>query len=54
MYSANLTSLLARPGREKPITALEQLEVAMNTKGYELLVEKLSSSYGTLQVLKFF
>ncbi|KAK6635303.1 hypothetical protein RUM44_000554 [Polyplax serrata] len=49
MYSANLTSLLARPGREKPITVLEQLEVAMKTRGYELLVEKHSSSYTTLQ-----
>lgn len=50
MYSANLTSLLARPGREKPITILEQLEMAMNGRGYELLVEKHSSSYSTLQV----
>ena len=50
MYSANLTSLLARPGREKPITVLEQLDMAMETRGYQLLVEKHSSSLTTLQV----
>ncbi|EEB13339.1 glutamate receptor U1 precursor, putative [Pediculus humanus corporis] len=49
MYSANLTSLLARPGREKPITVLEQLDTAMETRGYQLLVEKHSSSLTTLQ-----
>lgn len=54
MYSANLTSLLARPGREKPITTLEQLEQAMENRGYHLLVEKHSSSYTTLQVCLIF
>lgn len=49
MYAANLTSLLARPGREKPIENLWQLENAMATKGYKLLVEKFSSSYSLLE-----
>nr|CAD7393006.1 unnamed protein product [Timema cristinae] len=49
MYSANLTSLLAKPGRESPISTLEQLEFAMKTQGYQLLVEIHSSSYGILE-----
>ncbi|KAK3922609.1 Ionotropic receptor 40a [Frankliniella fusca] len=90
MYSANLTSLLARPGRgkaaqcaggaqsdecsvssltvagsnnllyhsifcillplkERPISNLEQLAEAMETRGYQLLVEKHSSSYNVLE-----
>nr|WBU77225.1 ionotropic receptor [Odontothrips loti] len=49
MYSANLTSMLARPGRERPISNLEQLADAMETRGYQLLVEKHSSSYNILE-----
>ncbi|XP_034250854.1 ionotropic receptor 40a [Thrips palmi] len=49
MYSANLTSMLARPGRERPISNLEQLADAMQTRGYQLLVEKHSSSYNILE-----
>lgn len=68
MYSANLTSLLARPGRgnyeiirkmskfkknvkiEKPITNLYQLETAMLNRGYQLFVERHSSSFSLLEV----
>ncbi|XP_063231510.1 ionotropic receptor 40a isoform X2 [Bacillus rossius redtenbacheri] len=49
MYSANLTSLLARPGREAPINTLAKLERAMKEDGYQLLVESHSSSYGILE-----
>ncbi|XP_050500121.1 ionotropic receptor 40a isoform X1 [Diabrotica virgifera virgifera] len=49
MYSANLTSLLARPGREKAIHNLYQLEHAMTSRGYKLYVEKHSSSHGFLE-----
>ncbi|KAJ8928413.1 hypothetical protein NQ314_019002, partial [Rhamnusium bicolor] len=49
MYSANLTSLLARPGREKAINNLYQLETAMKSRGYNLFVENHSSSYGLLE-----
>ncbi|KAI5643750.1 ligand-gated ion channel domain-containing protein [Phthorimaea operculella] len=49
MYSANLTSLLARPAREKPIGTLQDLEVAMRDYGYELVVERHSSSLAILQ-----
>jgi len=52
MYSANLTSLLARPVREKPITTLQHLQLAMENQDYQLLVEKHSSSFATLQVSK--
>ncbi|XP_045493424.1 ionotropic receptor 40a [Colias croceus] len=49
MYSANLTSLMARPAKEQPIGTLEVLEEAMRKKGYELVVEKHSSSLTILQ-----
>ncbi|XP_074037326.1 ionotropic receptor 40a isoform X2 [Leptinotarsa decemlineata] len=49
MYSANLTSLLARPGREKAINNLYQLEHAMETRDFKLFVEKHGSSYGLLE-----
>ncbi|KAJ8912544.1 hypothetical protein NQ315_006615 [Exocentrus adspersus] len=49
MYSANLTSLLARPGRERAINNLYQLENAMESRGYSLYVEKHSSSYDLLE-----
>ncbi|XP_046960635.1 ionotropic receptor 40a [Vanessa cardui] len=49
MYSANLTSLLARPAREQPIGTLQALEEAMRDKGYELVVEGHSSSMAILQ-----
>jgi hypothetical protein len=51
MYSANLTSLLAKPGREKAINNLDQLEKAMATRGYDLFVERHSSSYSLFEVL---
>lgn len=50
MYSANLTSLLARPAKEQPIGTLIALEEAMRDKGYELVVERHSSSLAILQV----
>ncbi|XP_049866227.1 ionotropic receptor 40a [Pectinophora gossypiella] len=49
MYSANLTSLLARPARERPIGTLPALEEAMRDRGYELVVERHSSSLAILQ-----
>nr|XP_008195465.2 PREDICTED: uncharacterized protein LOC658055 isoform X1 [Tribolium castaneum] len=49
MYSANLTSLLAKPGREKAINNLNQLEKAMATRGYDLYVERHSSSYSLFE-----
>nr|QZH55076.1 ionotropic receptor 40a [Achelura yunnanensis] len=49
MYSANLTSLLARPSRERPIGTLQALEEAMRDSGYELVVERHSSSLTILQ-----
>lgn len=52
MYSANLTSLLARPAKEQPIGTLQALEEAMRDKGYELVVEGHSSSLTILQVSK--
>lgn len=50
MYSANLTSLLARPARERPIGTLQALEEAMKDYGYELVVESHSSSLAILEV----
>lgn len=50
MYSANLTSLLARPARERPIGTLPALEEAMRDHGYELVVESHSSSFAILEV----
>ncbi|XP_041976503.1 ionotropic receptor 40a [Aricia agestis] len=49
MYSANLTSLLAKPAKEKPIGTLQALEEAMRDSGYELVVERYSSSLSILQ-----
>nr|AVH87314.1 ionotropic receptor 26 [Holotrichia parallela] len=49
MYSANLTSLLAKPGREKAINNLVQLEKAIKLKDFQLYVEKYSSTYGLLE-----
>nr|APY22697.1 ionotropic receptor IR40a [Cnaphalocrocis medinalis] len=49
MYSANLTSLLARPARERPIGTLQALEEAMRDRGYELVVERHSSSLAILE-----
>lgn len=53
MYSANLTSLLARPAKERPIGTLQDLEEAMREKGYELVVESHSSSLAILQARSF-
>ncbi|CAH2075022.1 unnamed protein product, partial [Iphiclides podalirius] len=50
MYSANLTSLLARPAREQPIGTLAALEEAMRERNYELVVERHSSSLTILEV----
>ncbi|XP_021202684.1 ionotropic receptor 40a [Bombyx mori] len=49
MYSANLTSLLARPAKEPPIGTLPALEEAMREHGYELVVESHSSSLSILE-----
>ncbi|XP_031329082.1 ionotropic receptor 40a [Photinus pyralis] len=49
MYSANLTSLLAKPGREKSINNLIELEEAMINRKFKLYVERLSSSYSLLE-----
>ncbi|CAG9115789.1 unnamed protein product [Plutella xylostella] len=49
MYSANMTSLLARPAREQPIGTLQALEEAMRDREYELVVERHSSSLAILQ-----
>ncbi|KAE8573229.1 Ionotropic receptor 40a, partial [Halyomorpha halys] len=49
MYSANLTSMLAKPAKEKPISNLEQLDTAMKSRGYQLLVEKHSASHTVLE-----
>ncbi|KAM3961922.1 LOW QUALITY PROTEIN: ionotropic receptor 40a [Aphomia sociella] len=49
MYSANLTSLLARPAREQPIGTLQALEDAMRNYDYELVVERHSSSLTILE-----
>ncbi|XP_059061371.1 ionotropic receptor 40a [Achroia grisella] len=49
MYSANLTSLLARPAREQPIGTLQALEEAMRNRDYELVVERHSSSLTILE-----
>ncbi|KAK9744994.1 hypothetical protein QE152_g7292 [Popillia japonica] len=49
MYSANLTSLLAKPVREKSINNLIQLEEAMIYKKFQLYVEKYSSIHRLLE-----
>nr|QBB73021.1 ionotropic receptor [Protaetia brevitarsis] len=49
MYSANLTSLLAKPGREKSINNLIQLEEAIKYEDFQLFVEKHSSTHSLLE-----
>ncbi|XP_066137961.1 ionotropic receptor 40a [Euwallacea fornicatus] len=49
MYSANLTSLLARPGREKAITNLYQLKNVMESTNFKLFIEKHSPSFGLIE-----
>ncbi|XP_050557048.1 ionotropic receptor 40a [Spodoptera frugiperda] len=49
MYSANLTSLIAKPSRERPIGTLSALEEAMRDYGYQLVVESHSSSLAILE-----
>uniref|UniRef100_A0A1A9X076 Ionotropic glutamate receptor C-terminal domain-containing protein n=1 Tax=Glossina brevipalpis TaxID=37001 RepID=A0A1A9X076_9MUSC len=49
VYSAQLTSLFARPVREPPINTLAKLQKAMLEDGYQLFVEKESSSLEMLE-----
>ncbi|KAJ6637314.1 Ionotropic receptor 40a, partial [Pseudolycoriella hygida] len=49
VYSAQLTSQLASPAREPPINTLQRLETAMLRKGYQLYVERQSSSLSILE-----
>lgn len=49
VYSAQLTSQLARPAREAAIDTLHKLELAMRDDGYELYVEKQSASLSLLE-----
>ncbi|KAG4077829.1 hypothetical protein HA402_013763 [Bradysia odoriphaga] len=49
VYSAQLTSQLASPAREPPINTLQRLETAMLNKGYQLYVERQSSSLSILE-----
>uniref|UniRef100_A0A1B0BH11 Ionotropic glutamate receptor C-terminal domain-containing protein n=1 Tax=Glossina palpalis gambiensis TaxID=67801 RepID=A0A1B0BH11_9MUSC len=49
VYSAQLTSLFARPAREPPINTLTKLQKAMLEDGYQLFVEKESSSLEMLE-----
>lgn len=49
LYSAQLTSQLARPSKERAINTLQRLEHVLNaSEGYELLVEKNSASHNVL------
>ncbi|XP_053672070.1 ionotropic receptor 40a [Anopheles nili] len=48
VYSAQLTSQLARPARESPINTLGRLEYRMARDGYELLVERQSGFHAAL------
>ena len=50
VYSAQLTSQFARPARERPINTLHRLQKAMIHDGYQLFVEKESSSLEMLEV----
>lgn len=50
VYSAQLTSEFARPARESPINTLQRLQMAMIDDGYQLFVEKESSSLDMLEV----
>lgn len=49
MYSANLTSLFARPTKEPPINTLNELMTAMEKEHYQLLVEENSASHSNLE-----
>ncbi|KAK7590098.1 hypothetical protein V9T40_001711 [Parthenolecanium corni] len=49
MYSANLTSLFARPSKERPINTLEELAEAMKNENYQLLIEENSASHSMLE-----
>lgn len=50
LYSAQLTSQLARPSKEKPIDSLLRLEKVVNdTEDFALLVEKNSASFNVLK-----
>lgn len=49
VYSAQLTSQLARPAREAAIDTLPKLEHAMRHDNYELYVEKQSASLSLLE-----
>ncbi|CAO1422930.1 unnamed protein product [Diamesa serratosioi] len=50
LYSAQLTSQLAKPSKELPINTLERLEyVLTHDKRYKLLVEPDSASYNVLK-----
>ncbi|XP_055587468.1 ionotropic receptor 40a [Uranotaenia lowii] len=48
VYSAQLTSQLARPALESPINTLEQLEIVMMASDYQLLVERQSAFQAAL------
>lgn len=49
LYSAQLTSQLARPSKELAINTLQRLEHVLNkSDGYKLLVEKNSASHNVL------
>ncbi|XP_053698504.1 ionotropic receptor 40a [Sabethes cyaneus] len=48
VYSAQLTSQLARPARESPIDTLGKLEMLMERNGYQLLVERQSAFQAVL------
>lgn len=49
LYSAQLTSQLARPSKELPINTLQRLEHVLNkSESYKLLVEKNSASHNVL------
>ena len=48
LYSAQLTSQLARPSKELPIENLHRLEHVVNRSNYHLLVERNSASFNVL------
>lgn len=50
LYSAQLTSQLARPSKEKAVSSLIQLEKVVNeTENFALMVEKNSASHNVLR-----
>lgn len=53
VYSAQLTSQFARPARERPITTLQRLQSVMIHDGYQLFVERESTSLEMLEVILF-